>query len=121
MSLHILSTTVNASHLFLTNICLSVGIGAYLGGAGLLIDNPALLTDAAAILSVEARHVSYIRAGAGASPFPTPFDTSLTGVYAYNLAQMFIVSCPKNLPIIILPKLTLVSPLPRHFLYIQDS
>ena len=88
----------------------SVGIGAYLGGAQNLTDDPTLLTAASSILTVEARHDSYLRAGVGGSPFPTAFDTALTGVYAYNLAQMFIVSCPMQLPLTILPKLTLKSP-----------
>jgi len=48
----------------------------------------------------------------GAIPFPTPFDTVLSGVFAYNLAQMFVVACPQNLPLIVLPKLTLAAPMP---------
>ena len=90
----------------------SVGIGAYLGGAQNITDDPALLTAASSIVTVEARHDAYLRAGIGASPFPTAFDTALTAVYAYNLAQMFIVSCPQQLPLTILPKLTLKSPMP---------
>lgn len=95
----------------LANMITSVGIGAYLGGSGLLMDDPMLLTAAASILTVESRHDAYLRAGVGGSPFPTPFDTSLTAVFAYNLAQMFIVSCPQQLPITILPKLKLDSPM----------
>lgn len=96
----------------LANMITSVGIGAYLGGGSLLTDDPALLTAASSILTVESRHDSYLRAGVGASPFPTSFDTALTAVFAYNLAQMFIVQCPQQLPITLLPKLTLVSPMP---------
>lgn len=94
----------------------SVGIGAYLGGASLLTDDPILETAAAAILTVEARHDSYLRAGVGGSPFPTPFDTALTAVFAYNLAQMFIVHCPQQLPITVLPKLKLAAPAPQPHL-----
>ena len=90
----------------------SVGIGAYLGGGSLLTDDPTLLTAASSILTVEARHDSYLRAGIGGSPFPTSFDTALTAVFAYNLAQMFIKDCPQQLPIPVLPKLTLESPKP---------
>ena len=90
----------------------SVGIGAYLGGALNLVDNPTLLTDASSILTNEARHDAYLRAGVGGSPFPVPFDTSLTAVFAYNLAQQFIVSCPQPLPLIVLPMLSLTSPMP---------
>ena len=96
----------------LANMITSVGIGAYLGGGALLTDDPMLLNAASSILTVESRHDSYLRAGVGASPFPTAFDTSLTAMFAYNLAQMFIVSCPQQLPLTILPKLTLESPTP---------
>ncbi|KAL8710162.1 MAG: hypothetical protein Q9220_005245 [cf. Caloplaca sp. 1 TL-2023] len=97
----------------LANMITSVGIGAYLGGASLLTDDPDLLTAASSILTVESRHDAYLRAGVGASPYPTAFDTALTALFAYNLAQMFIVSCPQQLPIVLLPKLTLVSPMPK--------
>ncbi|MCJ1367455.1 hypothetical protein MMC16_006588 [Acarospora aff. strigata] len=100
------------SFVSLANMITTVGIGSYIGGAAPLSSNPTLLTAASAILAVEARHDAYLRAGLGASPFPTPFDTPLTAVFAYNLAQMFIVSCPQYLPIIVLPKLTLSAPTP---------
>lgn len=90
----------------------SVGIGAYLGGALELTDNPDLLTTASEILTVEARHDAYLRTGLGASPFPNSFDTSLTALFAYSLAQMFIVQCPQQLPITPTPKLNLTSPMP---------
>ena len=91
----------------------SVGIGAYLGGASQLTDDPIIETAAAAILTVEARHDAYLRAGVGGSPFPAAFDTALTAVWAYNLAQMFIVHCPQQLPLTILPKLTLAATAPE--------
>ena len=97
----------------LANMITSVGIGAYLGGAAFLTDDPTLLTAASSILTVEARHDAYLRAGVGGSPFPTNFDTALTAVFAFNLAQMFIVQCPQQLPLIMLPKLTLASPTPE--------
>lgn len=96
----------------LANMITSVGIGAYLGGAEFLTDDQTLEVASASILTVEARHDAYLRAGVGASPFPTSFDTALTATFAYNLAQMFIVECPQQLPLPILPKLTLESPMP---------
>ena len=96
----------------LANMITSVGIGAYLGGAEVITDDPMLEVASASILTIEARHDAYLRAGVGASPFPTAFDTALTAVFAYNLAQMFIVECPQQLPLPILPKLTLESPMP---------
>jgi len=76
------------------------------------VGNPNLLQDAASILHNEARHDAYLRVGVGASPFPIPFDTPLPALFAFNLAQQFVVSCPEPLPIITLPKLTLVGPTP---------
>lgn len=101
------------SFVALANMITTVGIGAYLGGAMLIMDNPALLTEAASILTVEARHNSYLRYGAGASPAPSPFDTSVPALWAYNLAHTFVVSCPQELPnppFVLLPKLQLTAP-----------
>ena len=100
----------------LANMITSVGIGAYLGGAAQLVDNPMLEVASGTILTVEARHDAYLRAGVGGSPFPTAFDTALTSIFAYNLAQMFIVECPMQLPITLLPKLTLAAPAPSPHL-----
>lgn len=97
----------------LANEITSVGIGAYLGGGVQIRDDPELLAAASSILTVEARHDAYLRAGVGGSPFPNAFDTVLTASFAYSLAQAFIVKCPQQLPIPILPKLTLLSPPPK--------
>lgn len=91
----------------LADLITTTGIGAYLGGADLLMDNPALLTMAGSILTVEARHDAYLRAGLKQSPFPKAFDTPLTATWAYNLAQAFIVSCPQTLPFPLLPTLSI--------------
>ncbi|KAI9716412.1 MAG: hypothetical protein M1828_000354 [Chrysothrix sp. TS-e1954] len=97
----------------LANMITSVGIGAYLGGAMLLMDDPMLLTEAGSILTVEARHDAFLRAGVMGSPFPNPFDTALSALWAFNLAQQFIVQCPMQLPgVVALPKLTVTSPAP---------
>ena len=93
------------SFVALANAITSVGIGAYIGGSTGLADNPDLLTKAGSILTIEARHDAYLRTGAGVSAFPTPYDTSLTALFAYNLASEFIVSCPDPLDIVSLPKL----------------
>ena len=101
----------------LANMITSVGIGAYLGGATELVDSAKLLTTAGSILTNEARHDSFLRAGVGASPFPAPFDTSITALWAYNLAHMFVVHCPQELPgVVLLPKLQLESPQPTPHL-----
>ena len=91
----------------------TVGIGAYIGGSLELTDNDVLLQAAGSILPNEARHDTYLRTGAGASPFPTPYETALTALWAFNLAQMFIIECPEQLPNqVALPKLNLTSPTP---------
>lgn len=94
----------------LADLITSTGIGAYLGGGLLIMDNPQLLTAASSILTTEARHDAYLRAGLGQSPFPRPFDTPLTADWAYNLAQPFIVNCPQQLAFPVLPALSVAAP-----------
>lgn len=68
------------------------------------------LTAAGSILTVEARHNAYIRAGLKESPFPQPFDAPLTFDEVYTLAAAFIVSCPASnakLPVKAFPTLAL--------------
>ena len=88
--------------------------------------NPEYLTAAGSILTVEARHTSYVRASLGESPFPNPFDTPLDFVSTpirvkrtklihelqnevYSLAAQFITggSSPVTLPFMPFPSLAL--------------
>lgn len=92
----------------LANVLEGVGVSAYLGAAA-SIANKEYLTDAGSILTVEARHSSYLRAAAGEVPFPQPFDNPLDFDEVYTVASPFIVSCPNSnpaLPVKAFPSLT---------------
>lgn len=70
------------------------------------------LTAAGSVLTVEARHSSYLRAKLDQSPYPQAFDAPLTLNEVYSLASGFIVSCPESnppLPVKAFPMLTVES------------
>ena len=97
-----------ASFITLSSVLEGVGVSAYLGAAASIM-NKDYLTAAGSILTVEARHTSYIRASLGESPFPAPFDTPLDFNQVYSLAAPFIVGgkSPVTLPFMAFPSLTL--------------
>lgn len=80
----------------------------YLGAAA-EITSGAYLTAAGSILTVEARHSSYVRGELGEVPFPSAFDIPLDFDQVYSLASLFIKSCPDSnpsLPVKAFPALT---------------
>lgn len=86
----------------------AVGISAYLGAAPLISD-PAILSAAASIATVEGRHQTLIRKAAGAEPVPSAFDTALGPRAVFTLASPFIKSCPEgsNLNVQAFPSISL--------------
>ncbi|KAI1305694.1 ferritin-like domain-containing protein [Xylaria venustula] len=91
----------------------SVGISAYLGAAPLVSDG-GILSTAASIVTVEARHQSFIRSASGVAVSPSPLDTPLGPKAVFSLAAPFIQSCPggSNLALTAFPALSMTSPAP---------
>ena len=73
----------------------AVGVSAYLGAAP-LVNSSDVLTAAATIVTVEARHQAFIRTASGAEPVPAAFDTPLGPRAVFTLAAQFITSCPEG-------------------------
>ena len=73
------------------------GVSAY-DGAVKLIRDPGLLTAAATIATVEARHAAYLRLITGDIPFPAAFDTAKTMQEILAAVDPFIVSCSRPNP-----------------------
>ena len=93
----------------LAHLIMSTNIGATIGiTERLAVTDPMLIRSASSILTVEARHDTFLRSIRDKKPSPTPFDTGISDIWAYNLALSFVVpgSCPVEIPLPTLPKLT---------------
>jgi hypothetical protein len=102
--------------LALSDAITSVGISAIIGLADRISGTDALfITSVLSILTVESRHDAFFRHVDGKAPNPAPFDTGISSIWAYNLALPFVVpgSCPVEIPLPILPTLS-VSSLPAN-------
>ncbi|KAG9232121.1 ferritin-like domain-containing protein [Amylocarpus encephaloides] len=89
----------------------NVGVSAYLGAAP-IVKSAAILGTAASIVTVEARHQTFIRVASKAVAIPSAFDTPLGIRNVFTLAAGFIESCPEgsNLAITPFPALTMTTP-----------
>ncbi|KAI9049248.1 hypothetical protein LZ554_007095 [Drepanopeziza brunnea f. sp. 'monogermtubi'] len=88
----------------------NVGVSAYLAAAP-LVKSPAILTVAAEIVTVEARHQTFVRTASRTAAIPSAFDTPLGIRAVFTLAAGFISSCPagSNLAITPFPALTMTA------------
>ena len=84
-------------YITLTGIC-----NSYLGAAPLVNDSD-ILSAAASIVTVEARHQTFIRVALAAQPVPAAFDTPLGVRGVFTLAAAFIQSCPSGSALNITP------------------
>jgi len=77
-----------------------VGASAYTGAANLLQD-PTFVTQAAAILSTEARQAGWVASAVNKqNAWSTSLETPLDFNQAFSLATGFIVSCPSTNPVL---------------------
>jgi hypothetical protein len=76
------------------------------------VTTPAILTVAAEIVTVEARHQTFIRTASKVAAVPSAFDTPLGIRNVFTLAAGFIDSCPtgSNLAITAFPAVTMTNP-----------
>ncbi|KAH8094764.1 ferritin-like domain-containing protein [Phellopilus nigrolimitatus] len=84
----------------------NVGVGAYLGAARLITD-PVILTDAASIVTVEARHQTILNLLNGGTAIPSAFDIPLLPQEVLAIAGSFISGC--SVGIDALPALTVTN------------
>jgi len=75
----------------------NVGVGAYSGAASLLVDKN-ILSAAATILTIEARHQSILNVLNGGSAIPQAFDVTLSPPQVLALAGGFISGCDLGVP-----------------------
>ncbi|KAI0092564.1 ferritin-like domain-containing protein [Irpex rosettiformis] len=75
----------------------NLGVAAYLGAAHLVTD-PTLLTAAASIATVEARHQTVLNLFNGGSAIPSAFDLAFSPSEVLAIASPFISGCDLGVP-----------------------
>ncbi|RKF83089.1 Protein rds1 [Golovinomyces cichoracearum] len=98
--------TTAANMIATAGVLENIGVSAYLAAAP-LVKSPAILTVAAEIVTVEARHQTFIRTASKAAAIPGAFDTPLGIRAVFSLASPFIQSCPAGSNLAITPFPTL--------------
>lgn len=87
----------------------SVGISATIGlPQRLALSDPSVARLISSILSVESHLDAFFREVQEREPNPAPFDTGISALWAYNIALSFVIpgSCLVEIPIPVLPRLT---------------
>jgi hypothetical protein len=92
----------------------NVGVGAYLGAAH-LIEDLNVLTDAASIATVEARHQTILNLFSSATPIPQAFDIPLLPQEVLAIAGAFISGCELGVTGKFLPSLALLDGTDDHY------
>ncbi|EWC48913.1 hypothetical protein DRE_00218 [Drechslerella stenobrocha 248] len=102
--------TTAANMVATARILEAVGVSAYLGAAP-LVTSKDVLAAAASIVTVEARHQTFILGASGELPIPQAFDAALGPLSVFTLAAAFIESCPEgsNLPFTAFPSLVIIN------------
>lgn len=75
----------------------NLGVAAYLGAANLISD-PVLLTAAASIMTVEARHQTVLNVLNGGTAIPQGFDIAFSPSEVLAIAGQFISGCDVGIP-----------------------
>ncbi len=94
--------TTAAAMVATASVLENIGVSAYLAAAP-LVKTPGILTVAAEIVTVEARHQTFIRTASKAAAIPGAFDTPLGIRSVFTLAAAFISSCPTGSNLAITP------------------
>lgn len=99
-----------ASMVAVAKVLEAVGISAYLGAAPLITDGK-VLSAAASIVTIEARHQTFIRTALKQSPVPQAFDAAVSARQIFTLAAGFITECPagSSLGLQVFPSLNIVN------------